>query len=115
MYDPNQLKENDFKIEFNAKRFFGYTKYFQEKHEFNFKRRFCIRKKVLKVYYEDIAANPQKECEKMLTFLGLETNGHEFKPLTLKQEKKKMREVISNFDEACRTLKGTEYEEFLDT
>ena len=51
----------------------------------------------------------------MLTFLGLETNGHEFKPLTLKQEKKKMREVISNFDEACRTLKGTEYEEFLDT
>jgi hypothetical protein len=114
MYSQEELKQNDFKVEFNAKRFFGYTKWFQEKHELNFKKRFCIREKVLRVYYEDVIKDPQSEGKRILSFLGVEGDC-ELKPSTLKQESKKMKDVISNFDEACDTLKGTEYEQFLDT
>lgn len=114
MKDAKQRDKNDFKILFDNKKFLNYTKGFQESFEKSFLERFSWQKEILIVYYEDFVLDEKKEIDKIIKFLEAE-EGHVLNASTIKQETKKMKDVISNFDDARAELKGTEYEQFLDT
>jgi LPS sulfotransferase NodH len=69
-------------------------------------------KKMLEVFYENLVAEQQAECHRILDFLGVCR-----RPLVTQMKKQRtrpLREVIENYDELKKHFAGTEWARFFD-
>jgi hypothetical protein len=63
---------------------------------------------LIQFWYEDIVTDFEKASKQMHEFLGVEPMG--FKPTTVKQEKRPLNEVFTNWDTVVARLTGTKWE-----
>jgi LPS sulfotransferase NodH len=67
---------------------------------------------MLEVYYEDLVAQRQVECDRILDFLGVQQ-----RPLTtpmMKQRKSTLSDAIENYDDLKKDFAGTEWAAFFE-
>ncbi len=71
----------------------------------------CFRHRpLLEVYYEQLAADTEPECRRILDFLGV--SQRRLQAGTVRQNVRPLSETIKNFDELRDRFAGTPYEEF---
>jgi hypothetical protein len=92
-----------------------------EKLIWNFKKTLELRQQAIKDFsrhdqmiltYEEVVDQFDIEMCQVQEFL--EVSPRKLKPITLQQEIRPLEEMIENYDEIVKLLKGTEYESFID-
>jgi hypothetical protein len=87
--------------------YFQKTKALEKEHESFFAEH---SKQIHTLYYEDLVANTEKEIQDVQQFLGVESLP--LTPYTKKQEKRPLKEIITNYDELKEKFEDTPWQTF---
>ena len=88
-----------------------FLRYCRRKNEFYENAKANARGAAFPIYYEDLLE--RRWQERLLEFLGVDSDVTNIKIKRRKQNPSKLTERIVNFDEVCERAKGTEFESYI--
>lgn len=106
--DESQRKNT--RVQIDPKKFLAE---FEKRESYNRKIQNCLRHhSVLKVFYEDVVADPHECFKQMQDFLGVD---HQFiETPTIKQQTLPLSEVITNFEDLRQYFSGTDLSKYFE-